>query len=56
MCFNHGMHVSVSEVLDLFRGQSNGKATGMDGLSGKSLKFADPVLAALLSIYFTCMF
>ena len=41
MCFNHGMHVSVSEVLDLFRGQSNDKATGMDGLSGESLKFAD---------------
>ena len=31
----NGMHVSVSEVLDLLRGQSNDKATGMDadGLS-----------------------
>ena len=56
MCFNHGMHVSVSEVLDLLRGQSNDKATGMDGLSGESLKFADPILAVLLSICFTCMF
>ena len=37
MCFNHGMHISVSEVLDLLRGQSNDKATGMDGLSGESL-------------------
>ena len=56
MSFNHGMHVSVSEVLDLFRGQSNDKATGMEGLSGESLKFADPILAVLLSICFTCMF
>ena len=28
----------------------------MDGLSGESLKFADPILALLLSICFTCMF
>ena len=28
----------------------------MDGLSGESLKFADPILAVLLSICFTCMF
>ena len=56
MCFNHGMHVSVSEVLDLLRGQPNDKATGMDGLSGESLKFSDPILAVLLSICFTCMF
>ena len=56
MCFNHGMHVSVSKVLDLLRGQSNDKATCMDGLSGESLKFADPILAILLSICFTCMF
>ena len=31
MCFIHGMHVSVSEVLDLLRGQSNDKTTGMEG-------------------------
>ena len=35
---NHGMHVSVSEALDLLRGQSNDKATGMDELSGESFK------------------
>ena len=52
MCFNHGMHVFVTEVLDL----TNNKATGVDGLSGESLKFADPILALLLSICFTCMF
>ena len=56
MCFNHGLYVSVSEVLDFLRGQSNDKATGMDGLFGESLKFADPILAVLLSICFTCMF
>ena len=43
MCFNHGMHVSVTEVLDLLQGLTNDKATGMDGLSGESLKFADPI-------------
>ena len=47
-CFNHRMHVSVSEVLDLLRGQSNDKATGMDGLAGESLKFADPILTTNL--------
>ena len=56
MCFNHGMHVSVTEVLDLVQCLSHDKATGMDGLSGESLKFADPILALLLSICFTCMF
>ena len=48
-------HVSVTEVLDLLQGLTNDKATGMDGLSGESLKFADPILALLLSIYFTCI-
>ena len=56
MCFNHGMHVSVTKVLDLLQGLTNDKATGMDGLFGKSLKFADPILVLLLSICFTCMF
>ena len=56
MCFNHGMHVSVTEVLDLLQGLTNDKATGMNDLSGESLKFADPILALLLSICFTCMF
>ena len=50
------MHVSVTEVLYLLQGLANDKATGMDGLSGESLKFTDPILALLLSISFTCMF
>ena len=54
--YKYGMHVSVSEVLDLLRGQPNDKATSMDGLSGEILKFADLILAVLLSICFTCMF
>ena len=49
------MHVSVTEVLDLLQGLTNDKVTGMDGLSGEILKFADPILALLLSICFTCM-
>ena len=46
----------ATEVLDLLRGQSNDKASGMDGLSDERLKFADPMLAVLLSICITCMF
>ena len=56
MCSNHGMHVFVTEVLDLLQDLTNDKATGMDGLSGESLKFADPILVLLLFICFTCMF
>ena len=56
MCFNHGMHVSVTEVLNLLQCLTNDKTTGMDGLSDESLKFTDSILALLLSICFTCMF
>ena len=31
MSFNHRMHVSVTDDLDLLRGQSNSRSTGMDG-------------------------
>ena len=33
-----------------------GKASGMDGLTGESLKYANHILPVLLSICFTCMF
>ena len=56
MGFNHGMHVSVTEVIDLLQCLTNDKATGIDGLSGESLKFTDSILVLLLSICFTCMF
>ena len=56
MCLNHDMHVSVKEVLDLLQGLTNDKVTGMDGLSGESLKFADSILSLSLSICFTYMF
>ena len=56
MYFNNGMHVSVTEILDLFQSLTNDKATDMDGLSGESFTIADSILALLLSICFTCMF
>ena len=56
MCFNQWMHVSAAEVIELIREISNGKAAGMDGLSGESLKYANHILSVLLSICFTCMF
>ena len=37
MCFNQGMYVSVTEVMELLRELSSGKASGMDGLTGESL-------------------
>ena len=56
MCFNQGMYVSVTEVMELLRELSSGKASGMDGLTGESLKYANHILPVLLSICFTCMF
>ena len=56
MCFNQGMYVSVTEVMELLRELSSGKASGMDGLTGESLKYANHILPVLLSIRFTCMF
>ena len=34
----------------------NRKSSGLDGLNGESLKYADPLLCLLLSICYTCMF
>ena len=54
--FNQGIHVSAAEVTELIREISNGKAAGMDGLSGESLKYANHILSFVLSICFTSMF
>ena len=56
MCFNQGMYVSVTEVIELLRELSSGKASRMDGLTGESLKYANHILPVLLSICFACMF
>ena len=37
--FNQGMYVSVTEVMELLRELSSGKASGMDGLTRESLKY-----------------
>ena len=55
MCWELGMYVSVT-VLDLLQCFTNDKTTGMDGLSGESLRFTDSILDLSLSICFTCMF
>ena len=36
ICFNQGMYVSVTEVIELLRELSSGKASGMNGLTGES--------------------
>ena len=50
------MNVSAAEVIELIREISNGKAAGMDGLSGESLKYANHILSTLLFICFTCSY
>ena len=47
------MYVSVAEVMELLRELSSGKAIGLDGLTGESLKYANHILP---SICFTSMF
>ena len=55
MCSHVGMHVTVSEVLEVATELPNRKSSGLDGLNGESLKYADPLLCLLLSIWYTCM-
>ena len=50
------MYISVTEEMEFLREISSGKASGMDGLTGKSLKYANHILPVLLSICFACMF
>ena len=50
------MYVSVTEVIELLRELSSGEASGMDGLTSESIKYANHILPVLLSICFTCMF
>ena len=56
MCFNQGMYVTVTAVIERLHELSSGKASGKDGLTGESLTYANPIRPVLLSICFTCMF
>ena len=56
LCNDVGMCVTMSEVMKIVQGLPIGKSPGMDGLTGESMKHADPLLSLLLSICFTCMF
>ena len=42
--------------MELLRELSSGKASGMDGLTDESLKYANLILPVLLPICITCMF
>ena len=55
-CSHAGMYVAKSEVLEVVKDLPNCKSSGLDGLNGESLKYADPLLCLLLSICYTCMF
>ena len=50
------MHVTMSEIFEIVKILPNRKSSGLDGLHGESLKYADPVLCLFLSICYTCMF
>ena len=50
------MYVTMSEVLEVVKDSPNRKSSGLDGLNGVSLKYADPLLCLLLSSCYTCMF
>ena len=56
ICSHAGMYVTTSEVLEVVKDLPNRKSSGLDGLNGESLKYADPLLCLLLSICYTCMF
>ena len=56
ICSHAGMYVTMSEVLEVVKKLPNRKSSGLDGLNGESLKYADPLLCLLLSICYTCMF
>ena len=55
-CSHVRMHVTMSEVYEVVKSLPSRKSSGLDGLNGKSLKDADPLLCLLLSICYTCMF
>ena len=55
MCSHAGMYVTMSEVLEVVNDLPNRKSSGMDGVNGESLKYADPLLCLLLSICYTSM-
>ena len=46
----------MSEVLEVAKELPIRKSSGLDGLNGESLKYADSLLCLLLSICYTCMF
>ena len=56
ICSHAGMYVTMSEVLEVVKDLPNRKSSGLDGLNGESLKYADHLLCLLLSICYTCMF
>ena len=56
ICSHAGMYVTMNEVLEVVKDLPNRKSSGLDGLNGESLKYADPLLCLLLSICYTCMF
>ena len=46
----------VTEVIEFLHKLSTVKASGLHGLTGESLKYANIIIQVLLSICFTCMF
>ena len=55
ICSHAGMYVTMREVLEVVKDLPNRKASGLDGLNGESLKYADPLLCLVSVIYLLYM-
>ena len=47
VCSHVGMNITVSEVSQIVKDLHNGKSSGLDGLSGESMKHAHLLLCLL---------
>ena len=56
VCSHVMMNVTMSEVSQIVKDLPTGKSSGLDGLNGKNMKHAHPLLCLLVSICITSMF
>ena len=51
-----GMNVTMNEVSQIVKNLPTGKFSGLDSITGESMKHVHPLLCLLVSICFTSMF
>ena len=52
VCSHVGMYVTMSEVSQIAKDLPKGKSSGRDGLNGKSMKHAHPLLCLLVFMFY----